>query len=100
MTKLVPKYSIWDAVQATLALALKVADDLKALREQYVEAARLRALGLDDIEIQYDGERTFSFVVAKHGGTVIRSFVLPIPIYQGVYQDGGPPVPPKPIKVG
>lgn len=46
-------------------------------------------LGFDDIDVQFDGERSFSFKFVK--GTqekTFGSFVLPSVIYRGVYKEG------------
>jgi hypothetical protein len=44
-------------------------------------------LGLDDIEVDYDGERRISFKMRGAGReTEPRTFVLPISIYRGVWQ--------------
>lgn len=46
-------------------------------------------LGFDDIHVQYDGERGFTFTF-QQGERVktFGSFMLPVPIYRGVYKPG------------
>lgn len=43
-------------------------------------------LGIEDFDIQYDGERTVTFVWANAQQSKTKSFVLPMPLDRGVYQ--------------
>ena len=50
----------------------------------------LDGFGFDDLEVKYDGERTFTFEFSRKDGDEIRTksfpFVMPIPIYRGVWR--------------
>jgi hypothetical protein len=46
-------------------------------------------LGFDDLTLDYDGERTFSFRLQR--GETVKDFAIKVPVtlYRGVYRDGG-----------
>jgi hypothetical protein len=45
-------------------------------------------LGLDDLDVLYDGERTFTFKWAAGDRSAEKSFVVPVLIYRDVYAEG------------
>lgn len=85
MTKLIPKYTVWEAVQAALSVGMKALEEVRHM------AAEVRAIGsrpvftLEGIDFEYDGERTFT-IVGRHGGQETRkSFEVAIPLYRGIH---------------
>lgn len=45
-------------------------------------------LGFDDMDMDYDGERTFTFKWSKGERKKQKDFKVPIPLYRGVYKSG------------
>jgi hypothetical protein len=45
-------------------------------------------LGVDDLDVMYDGERSISLKWSVGDREIVRSFNLPIPIYRGPYENG------------
>lgn len=45
-------------------------------------------LGFDDLSVEYDGERTFSFIFAKGDRVDRREFRLPVMLDRGVWKEG------------
>lgn len=45
-------------------------------------------LGFDDMDLEYDGERTFTFTWSRGEKKSQKSFKVPIPLYRGVYKSG------------
>jgi hypothetical protein len=82
----------WMAASATVNT---VKDDLAAVRER-VAVVETRApvpgppgVGFDDLLVEYDGERSFTFKCVR--GAVVKelgTFKMPISIYRQVWTDG------------
>lgn len=87
MTKLVPKYSIFEAIGTALSLSMKALEEIRNL-------ARLPGprgpdgLGFDDMTMEHDGERGFKFVFARGSEKKEFAFTVPMMIYRGIYQEG------------
>lgn len=45
-------------------------------------------LGFDDMSVEYDGERTIKFVLERGDERREYVFDMPIPLYQGLFEDG------------
>lgn len=86
MTSPKPQYTVWQAISAAIALATRALDEVRSLARLPGPPGERGEKGepgfsLDDF--QYDGERRFIF---ESKGTK-RIFVLPIPIYRGVWKN-------------
>lgn len=83
MTK--PKYSLVEAVTACLTLAMRALEEVRSLAAFVKDDAR--DFGIDDIDIEYDGERTLSVVIVKRGREKCKSFTMPALLDRGVYRE-------------
>lgn len=45
-------------------------------------------MGFDDLSVEYDGERTFKFVLARGDERKSYEFAVPVLLYQGLFTDG------------
>jgi hypothetical protein len=79
-----PKYSIWDGIQAALGASMKALNEVRALQKA-IAAMMDGTFGLDDFDIEYDGERTIAVVLTKGAFTRRREFVFPVQIYRGIW---------------
>lgn len=86
-----PHYTLWQALAAALATAMKALEEVRALRREPGPPGEQGkpgkdAIGLGDIKLSYDGARKLT--VALQAGTETKSFDidLPIPIYRGIYK--------------
>jgi hypothetical protein len=87
MSKLTPKYKLWEAIDVAISLGTRAIEEIRTLARTPGPPG-LDGLGFDDLEIQYDGERTFSFVLQKGDRVKRFDFVTPINIDRGVYKEG------------
>lgn len=87
MTKLTPKYSVWEAIQAALGAAMKALAEVRATQKA-LAAMMDGAIGIDHVDIEHDGERTFTITFAKGELRRSKSFTLPAVIDRGVYKEG------------
>jgi hypothetical protein len=86
-----PRYTIWQAINAALDLGMRALEEIRTLARQPGPPGRdgkngLDGLSLDDMTMEYDGERTFTFKFSR--GNVVKEFpfVIPFPIDRGVYK--------------
>lgn len=101
MTK--PRYSIWEAINVSLALASRSLEEIRLLGRTPGPAGKDGANGkdgsdgkdghdgrdafdLDDLSFEHDGERTMTIRYERGGLSRELRAVFPIPIYRGVYQ--------------
>lgn len=82
-----PKYTLWEAVNAALAVGTKA---LKEVRE----LARVPGppgddgLGFEDMNFEQRGERNFVLKFARGGQVREFPFCVPSVIYRGVWREG------------
>lgn len=72
-----PRYSIWEGISAALTLAMRAIEEVRAMK----------SFGLENLDLEYDGERKFTFrcSLGKHGD-IERSFTVPVLLDRGVYR--------------
>lgn len=82
-----PKYSIWEAINVSLALGAKALEEIRNLARQPGPAGK-DGMGLDDFNLEFDGERTCTFVFAQ--GEMRKAFTIKMPamIFRGIWQEG------------
>jgi hypothetical protein len=86
MSKLVPKYSIWEAINTSIALGTRALHEIRTLaRTPGPRGAD--GLGFDDLQITHDGERTFTFKMIRGKEVKEDSFVIPCMIYRSVWRE-------------
>src|SRR6266436_5045804 len=83
MADLLPKYSLWQAINVAISLSMRAIEEIRALASKPPRDA----FGFDDMSVDYDGER--NLVLRFTRGDDIKEFPinLPIPIYRGVYKE-------------
>lgn len=82
-----PKYKLWEAIEVAIALGTRALEEIRTLARTPGPPGR-DGLSFDDLKMEYDGERTFSFVFQKGETTKRYDFVAPITIDRGVFKDG------------
>ena len=80
-----PKYSIWQAIEASISLSMRAIEEIRALAGR---PPPRDGFGFDDLSFDYDGERSLVLRFTRGDETKEFSVNLPIPIYRGVYRDG------------
>lgn len=86
-----PQYSIWQAINASIALGMRAIEEVRALAKlpgpqgDSGEPGR-DGLGFDDLAFSYDGERTI--IANFKRGTSVKEvkMIVPFPIYRGVFK--------------
>lgn len=87
MSKLVPSYSLWDAINTSLALGARALHEIRTLaRTPGPRGAD--GLGFDDMSVEHDGERTFTFKLMRGEDVKQFSFTVPCMIYRSIWQEG------------
>lgn len=88
-----PRYTIWQAVSAALAVGQRAMEEVRALsREPGPQGERgergVDGLGFDDLSVEFDGERTAKLKFAR--GDQVKTFDLKFPIIldRGVWKEG------------
>lgn len=76
-----PKYTIWEAISAALALAGHAIEEARSSR-------KFQNLGLGDFSVEFDNERTITLVVEKDGQTSKFPIRLPTMLDRGVWRAG------------
>jgi hypothetical protein len=89
MSKLVPKYTMWEALNATLSLGQKALDEIRTLARMPGPAGK-DGIGVDNVKVKHLDKgriQIFSFMLK---GEVVseQRLVTSNQIYRGVYQDG------------
>ncbi len=79
-----PKYTIWQAIEAAISLALRAIEEVRAVANR---PPPRDGFGFDDMSFDYDGERSLTLHFTKGEETKLFTINLPIPIYRGVYKD-------------
>lgn len=87
MSKLKPRYSLWDAIRAALDLGRTALEEVRALKREPGPSGR-DGFGFDDLDVAYDGERTITLRFAK--GAHVKEFPISMPIVldRGVFKEG------------
>lgn len=87
MANLVPKYTVWEAINAAVLVGARALEEIRALaRTPGPRGAD--GLGFDDLAVEHDGARNFKFVMTKGEQRKEFAFSVPMMIYRGIYRDG------------
>jgi integrin beta 3 len=73
-------------LNAALALGMKAMERIKTL-EKTPGPAGEPGLGFDDLVVEYDDERTFTFKMARGDLRKEFSFKMPVMLYRGVFSE-------------
>lgn len=87
MSKLVPKYSLWEAINTAIAIGTRALEEIRTLARQPGPRGN-DGMGFDDMKFLHDGERGFSFEFVRGKEKKEYSFSIPAMIYREVYRDG------------
>lgn len=87
MSKMVPKYKLFEAIEIAIRLASQCLEEVRSLARMPGPPGR-DGMGFDDLAVEYDGERKFSFVLQKGDVTKRFDFEAPIVLDRGVYKEG------------
>ncbi len=79
-----PKYTVWQAIEAAISLALRAIEEARATASR---PPPRDGFGFDDMSCDYDGERRVILRFTKGGDVKEFSFEMPISIYRGVYKE-------------
>lgn len=87
MSKLVPKYTMWEALNAALSLGQRALEEIRTLARTPGPQgpAGKDGLGFDDIKF-VDTEKGWMLIFER--GSEIKRFRVPIVTDRGVYQEG------------
>jgi hypothetical protein len=86
MSKLVPKYTIWEAINAAVSVSTRALEEIRALSR--IPGPRgPDGLGFDDLKILHDGERGFTFRMERGDQVKEFSFKIPTVLDRGVYKE-------------
>ena len=86
MSKMVPKYTIWEAINVAISASMRALEEIRNL-------ARLPGprgpdgLGFDDLQVVHDGERGFTFRMERGDQVKEFSFKVPAVLDRGVFKD-------------
>lgn len=84
MTGLVPKYTIWEAIQAALSVATKALEEVRSL-SRLPGPPGLDGIDFDEMEIV---ERDAGVFMQLSRGDAVKEWRLPVMRYRQVYQEG------------
>lgn len=85
-SNLVPKYTIWEAISVAISTGTRALEEIRNLAR--IPGPRgPDGLGFDDLEVLYDGERGFTFRMAKGDQVKEFAFKVPIVLDRSVYKD-------------
>lgn len=87
MSKMVPKYKLFEAIDIAIRLATRCLEEIRELKRQPGPPGR-DGMGFDDMTMEYDGERTFSFVFRQGENVKRYDHVVPIVLDRGVFKEG------------
>lgn len=83
-----PRYSLWQAINVAITLGMRAIEEVRALARDGGKPGP-PGLGFDDLTIEHDGERAFTFRLAREGIVPkVWVFSVPAQIYRGVYREG------------
>lgn len=86
MSKLVPKYTIWEAINAAVSASAKALEEIRTLAR--IPGPRgADGLGFDDMTVVHDGERGFTFRMVRGDRVKEFSFKIPTVLDRGVYRE-------------
>lgn len=86
-----PKYTIWQSISAAINLSLRAIEEVRALasRPPVPGPAGKDGLGFDKLSMEYDGERTFTFVFRNGSDEIRHPFkVAGLPLDKGIWRQG------------
>ncbi len=86
MSKLVPKYSLWEAINAALSLGMRALEEIRTLARTPGPRG-VDGLGFDDMEVVHDGERGFTFRFVRGAERKEFAFTVPVVLDRGVYKE-------------
>ena len=87
MSKLNPKYTIWEAIQAALAVGTKALQEVRDLARIPGPPGK-DGVGFDDLKFFHDGERKITFRFEQGERVLEKTFTFPVMIYRGVFREG------------
>ena len=87
MSKLVPRYTLWESINTAIALGMRALEEIRTLARQPGPKGN-DGLGFDDMKFIHDGERGFSFQFIRGKEVKDYSFTIPAMIYRDVFRDG------------
>jgi integrin beta 3 len=84
-----PRYTIWEAISVSVALGTRALEEIRALARLPGPAGKdgQDGLGVEDMDCEYDGHRTVTVRFARGDVQKSFTFVIPVPIYRGVYRE-------------
>lgn len=86
MSKLIPSYTLWEAIDTALALGGRALQEIRTLARTPGPRGE-DGLGFDDLTVEFDGQRKFTFKLERGDATKEFSFTVPCMIYCGVWSD-------------
>lgn len=88
MSKLAPKYTIWEAINVAVSVSARALEEIRTLAR--IPGPRgVDGLGFDDLEVLHDGERGFTFRMARGDQVKEFAFKIPIVLDRNVYKEDG-----------
>lgn len=82
-----PRYTIWQALSAAIALAKHALEEARKAASNSGPPGP-PGLGFDDFKVEQENERNFKFVFARGDQRKEFEFNIPVAIYRGVYREG------------
>lgn len=82
-----PKYKLWEAIEIAIALGTRALEEIRTLARTPGPPGK-DGLGFDDLSMDYDGERTFSFTFRRGEEVKKYDFMMPVMLDRGVFKDG------------
>ncbi len=79
-----PKYTIWQAIEAAISLALRAIEEVRAIANR---PPPRDGFGFDDLSVEYDGERCVTFKFTKGEETKEFPIKMPVLLDRGVYKE-------------
>jgi hypothetical protein len=86
MSKLVPKYTIWEAVNVAISASMRALEEIRTLARTPGPRG-VDGLGFDDLQVIHDGERGFTFRMTRGDQVKEFTFKVPIVLDRSVYKD-------------
>lgn len=87
MSKLVPKYTPWEAINAAISVSVRALEEIRTLaRTPGPQGPAGRdGFGFDDLSVV---ETEKGYMIRFKRGQDVQDFRIPVMIYQGVFTDG------------
>jgi hypothetical protein len=86
MSKLVPKYTILEAVNVAVAASMRALEEIRTLARTPGPRGP-DGLGFDDLQVLHDGERGFTFRFSRADQIKEFAFKIPVVLDRGVYKE-------------